>query len=214
MAQDHSSFVGFLLRARNIRRWPLMSQFVEERLDSHIYQAAAIGHLLGAIEVAVYGNDEVDPDKVSAMATFHEASEIAGMGDVPSPVKYIDPETTALMKRLEGVFERRLLGSLPTELQAFYQPYIEQDKVDIHVQLAKAADVICAYLKCAFELDKGNKEFHKSMQEMEKQLAAFKERYRSVEYFAKIFMGDALLTIDEQAKDMAWIENANKVHID
>jgi 5'-deoxynucleotidase len=213
MSKTHSPFVGLILRARNIRRWPLMSQFVEEKLDSHIYQAAAIGHLLGMIEVHVFNNNKVNPDRVAAMATWHEASEIAGMGDVPSPVKYFDPETTKLMKSLETRFEARLLGSLPEALQTVYAPYIHQDKSDVDVQLAKASDVLCATLKCMFEIDKGNKEFSQAMLQMEKQLETYKTKYQCVEYFCRVFLTNALLTIDEQARDMGWIDNANNTHM-
>ena len=90
MANSHSAFIGLMQRARNVKRWPLMAQFQSEMLSTHIYEASVIAHMLGVIAREVYGED-IEPDRVAAMAIFHEGSEIAGMSDIPSPVKYHDP---------------------------------------------------------------------------------------------------------------------------
>ena len=138
--------------------------------------------MLGAIACDVF-NEDINPDRVAAMAIFHEGSEIAGMSDIPSPVKYHDPETTAAIKKLERRFELMLIKTLPEELQARYIPLIEQNKDDDHVTLAKAADVLCAYLKCDYELSKSNSEFSNAMREMEVQLKRYREKLPAVDYF-------------------------------
>lgn len=213
MANSHSAFIGLMQRARNVKRWPLMAQFQDEMLSTHVYEASVVAHMLGAIAADVF-NEEVDPDRVAAMAIFHEGSEIAGMSDIPSPVKYHDPETTAAIKKLEKRFEAMLIKTLPESLQARYQPLIEQDKDDIHVRLAKAADVLCAYLKCDYELSKSNSEFANAMHEMEVQLNRYRQKMKSVDYFCRIFLEDAKATLDEQTKDLEWVERANNLHLD
>ncbi|WP_421131679.1 5'-deoxynucleotidase [Alteromonas sp. A079] len=213
MANSHSAFIGLMQRARNVKRWPLMAQFQDEMLSTHVYEASVVAHMLGAIAADVF-NEEVDPDRVAAMAIFHEGSEIAGMSDIPSPVKYHDPETTAAIKKLEKRFEAMLIKTLPEPLQARYQPLIEQDKDDIHVRLAKAADVLCAYLKCDYELSKSNSEFANAMHEMEVQLNRYRQKMKSVDYFCRIFLEDAKATLDEQTKDLEWVERANNLHLD
>ena len=213
MANSHSAFIGLMQRARNVKRWPLMAQFQDEMLSTHVYEASVVAHMLGAIAADVF-NEEVDPDRVAAMAIFHEGSEIAGMSDIPSPVKYHDPETTAAIKKLEKRFEAMLIKTLPEPLQARYQPLIEQDKDDMHVRLAKAADVLCAYLKCDYELSKSNSEFANAMHEMEVQLNRYRQKMKSVDYFCRIFLEDAKATLDEQTKDLEWVERANNLHLD
>ena len=212
MSKHHSAFIGLMQRARNVKRWPLMAQFQEEMLSTHIYEASVVAHMLGAIAKDVLG-EAVEPDRVAAMAIFHEGSEIAGMSDIPSPVKYHDPETTAAIKKLERRFEAMLLQTLPAALRARYQPLIEQDKEDIHVGLAKAADVLCAYLKCDYELSKSNSEFSNAMHEMEIQLRKYRETFRSVDYFCQVFLEDAKGTLDEQTRDLDWVERANTINI-
>ncbi|MCW8090288.1 5'-deoxynucleotidase [Alteromonas sp. ASW11-130] len=212
MAKDHSAFIGLMQRARNVKRWPLMAQFQEEMLSTHIYEAAVIAHMLGAIAADIFG-ENIDPDRVASMAIFHEGSEIAGMSDIPSPVKYHDPETTSAIKKLEKRFEGMLIKTLPESLQERYKPLIEQDKQDMHVKLAKAADVLCAYLKCDYELSKSNSEFSNAMQEMDVQLRSYREQYKSVDYFCQIFLEDAKGTLDEQTRDMNWVTRSNDVHL-
>ena len=213
MAKTHSAFIGLMQRARNVKRWPLMAQFQEEMLSTHVYEASVVAHMLGAIAADIY-YEEVQPDRVAAMAIFHEGSEIAGMSDIPSPVKYHDPETTSAIKKLERRFEAMLIQTVPEPLQARYRPLIEQDKEDIHVKLAKAADVLCAYLKCDYELSKSNSEFANAMQEMEVQLARYREMLPCVDYFCKVFLEDAKGTLDEQTRDLDWVERANTMHLD
>ncbi len=213
MANNHSAFIGLMQRARNVKRWPLMAQFQEEMLSTHIYEASVVAHMLGAIACDVF-HEDVEPDRVAAMAIFHEGSEIAGMSDIPSPVKYHDPETTTAIKKLERRFEAMLIKTLPESLQQRYQPLIEQDKNDIHVRLAKAADVLCAYLKCDYELSKSNGEFSNAMQEMEVQLAKYRELHPCVDYFCQMFLEDAKGTLDEQTRDLDWVERANTLHLE
>lgn len=189
-----------------------MAQFQEEMLSTHIYEASMIAHMLGAIAADVYGEDVI-PDRVAAMALFHEGSEIAGMSDIPSPVKYHDPETTAAIKKLEWRFESMLIQTLPDELKARYEPLIQQDKDDVHVRLAKAADVLCAYLKCEYEMSKSNSEFSNALEEMEMQLNKYREMHQCVDYFCSVFLEGAKGTLDEQTRDLDWVENANNVHL-
>ncbi|WP_137166666.1 5'-deoxynucleotidase [Salinimonas lutimaris] len=212
MSKQHSAFIGLMQRARNVKRWPLMAQFQEEMLSTHIYEASFVGHMLGAIAADIF-DEEVSPDRVAAMALFHEGSEIAGMSDIPSPVKYHDPDTTTAIKKLERRFEAMLLQTLPDALKQRYQPLIEQDKHDVHVRLAKAADVLCAYLKCDYELSKSNGEFSNAMVEMEIQLKKYRDTLPSVDYFCQMFLDDAKSTLDEQTKDLEWVERASNLHL-
>lgn len=212
MSKQHSAFIGLMQRARNVKRWPLMAQFQEEMLSTHIYEASFVGHMLGAIAADIF-DEEVNPDRVAAMALFHEGSEIAGMSDIPSPVKYHDPDTTTAIKKLERRFEAMLLQTLPDALKQRYQPLIEQDKHDVHVRLAKAADVLCAYLKCDYELSKSNGEFSNAMVEMEIQLKKYRDTLPSVDYFCQMFLDDAKSTLDEQTKDLEWVERASNLHL-
>lgn len=203
---EHNAFLGLHLRAKNISRWPLMSVFKTELLSTHLYETSVIAHLLGVIAKEIY-NEDVNPERVSAMATFHEGSEVAGMGDIPSPVKYFSPLVSKMFKSLENEFETGLLNTLPKELRAYYEPLIKQDKNEIHARLAKSADRIAAYLKCSYEISKRNAEFTAALEQQEVILAREAELFPCVKYFVEHFLTDASTTIDEQAKGLSWIKN-------
>ena len=73
MANTHSAFIGLMQRAKNVKRWPLMAQFQDEMLSTHIYEASVVAHMLGAIACDVFGED-INPDRVAAMAIFRSSS--------------------------------------------------------------------------------------------------------------------------------------------
>jgi len=52
------------------------------------------------------------------------------------------------------------------------------------------------------------------MHEMEVQLNRYRQRMKSVDYFCRIFLEDAKATLDEQTKDLEWVERANNLHLD
>ena len=211
-SNQHSPFIGLHLRARNVKRWPLMGQFDTEMLGNHIFETVVVGHVLGAIAADVFGED-INPDRVASFSAFHESSEVSGMGDIPSPVKYATPEAAKMFKDLEYQFEQTLLNTLPDALKDRYQPLLQQDKNDPHALLAKAADVICAWLKCDFELKKNNDEFSDAFKQMNLQLADYRTRLPAVDYFCNTFLQDASGTLDEQAKSLDWVKTANAMNI-
>ena len=74
----------------------------------------------------------------------------------PHPYQVLQPRHP---RRLPpGGGRDRLLESLPEELRPAYAPLLREEDPDIHA-LVKAADKLCAYLKCLEELQSGNQEF-------------------------------------------------------
>lgn len=206
-----SEFVGIMARARNIHRWPLMFSVQNELLCEHIYQTAYVGHLLGAIAADIFGED-INPDKVASLGIFHEVSECY-TNDMPSSCKYKSKAIAKMVKALEHEYEVIALNSLPEAIRARYQPYIVQDKSDVHAALSKAADVICAHMKCEFELMKGNTEFEVAKAQSDRVLTAFREKYPCVDYFCKTFLPSANATIDTQMQGGDWTKNVINSHI-
>ena len=67
--------------------------------------------------------------------------------------------------------------------------------VDAVVELVKAADKLCAYIKCLEEMAAGNKEFTKAEQALERSVRAID--LPEVKYFLDIFVPSFRLTLDE-----------------
>ena len=101
--------------------------------------------------------DGPDPDKCAVAALYHDASEIL-TGDLPTPIKYYNPEIKTAYKQVERVAGERLLMMLPEELRDSYRAYVLEDDAEI-TPIVKAADKLSAYIKCVEEQKAGNTEF-------------------------------------------------------
>ena len=155
-----SDYYAFLSRMKNIYRWGLMRNTRNESLSEHSMEVALIAHALGVI-AKVRLQKEIDPNLCAATALFHDTSEIL-TGDMPTPIKYYNPEIRDAYKKVEQVAEDKLLSMLPQDLQSAYVP-LYRPSPQVHA-LVKAADRICAYIKCVEETEMGNREFSAAKQ--------------------------------------------------
>ena len=98
-----------------------------------------------------------DPERCATAALFHDASEIL-TGDLPTPIKYFNPEIKTAYKQVEHVSGTRLLQMLPEALRESYAPLIYEADETVR-DIVKAADKLSAHIKCIEELKAGNAEF-------------------------------------------------------
>jgi 5'-deoxynucleotidase len=122
------------------------------------------------------------------------------MGDICSPVKNHDPETSNAIKRLERIYEDKLLNTLdglPIGLKAMLTPLIKQDKTEHHAILAKYADYIHALYEADKEVRLGNYEFECALESQKKILARLCEESEVVNYFMKEFYPAFTYNIDQ-----------------
>lgn len=154
---------------------------------------AVIAHALAVIRREVYGG-QADPGQAAVAALFHDAPEIL-TGDLPTPVKYYNPEIRDSYKQVEAVSAQKLLGMLPPALRGAYVPWLTEDYDPELRALVKAADKLSAYIKCVEELKAGNGEFKKAAQQTRAALEA--SPLPEVGYFMKHFLPGFSLTLDE-----------------
>ncbi len=150
-------FFAYLNRLKLIRRWGLMRNTVPENDMEHSMQCAFIAHGLAVIAKERY-NKDVNPESVLSLALYHDVGEVI-TGDLPTPVKYKNPEIKGAYKRIESMANAQLLAMLPQDLRGSYTPYISPDEHTYEWKLVKSADRICAYIKCIEEQNLGNREF-------------------------------------------------------
>jgi 5'-deoxynucleotidase len=189
-----SHFFAYMARMKFIRRWGLMHNTYPETVQEHSLRVAMIAHALAVIRNRLHGGD-VNPERVATLALFHDSSEVL-TGDLPTPVKYFNPEIRTAYQGIERVAQQKLLDMLPDVLKAEYQPYLFGAPEDRpHWELVKAADRLAAYTKCLEELAAGNREFSKA----EKALRASVEALDlpEVRYFMDTFVPSFTLTLDE-----------------
>ena len=185
-------FFPMISRMRYINRWGLMRNTRLENIQEHYHQVAVLAHALAVIQNRYYGG-QVDPGAVAVAALYHDASEIL-TGDMPTPIKYDNPDIQSAYKQVEAVAEQRLLSMLPPDLRPDFDDALTIPDPEIHA-LVKAADKLSAYLKCVEELKAGNAEFKKAK---EQTFAALQQNpIPALQYFMEHFLDGFELTLDE-----------------
>ena len=164
-----------------------------ENVQEHSHIVAVIAHALAVINRDIFGGG-LDPGEVASIALFHDACEIF-TGDMPTPIKYYDPEIMSAYKRIESVASYKLLTSLPPGLRPSYEPLLTPKVYDDNMKIVKAADTLAAYIKCLEELKTGNLEFRHAAEQSLKKLEAFD--MQEVNYFIKHFIPAFELSLDE-----------------
>lgn len=187
------SFFALISRMRNITRWSLMRNTAVENVQEHSHMVAVLAHALAVIRRDIF-EVETDPDKTAAAALFHDASEIF-TGDLPTPIKYFDPDIMFAYKRVESVAAQKLLASLPAAMRPAYQQLLSPGESNDIMQLVKAADKLAAYIKCLDELKSGNLEFRLAAEQSREKLESL--GLPEVDYFLKHFIPAFELTLDE-----------------
>lgn len=189
-----SNFFALMARMKYISRWGLMRSTTQENIQEHSLMVAMLAHALAVIRRDVLGG-AADPDRCAVIAIFHDAPEIL-TGDLPTPVKYFNPEISASYKAVERSAAELLLSMLPEALAGAYTPLFTAEETDAEsYALVKAADRLAAYIKCVEELRSGNGEFRRAAAQVRESLEA--NMLPEVDYFMRHFMDGFELTLDE-----------------
>lgn len=152
-----NEFYALLSRMRYITRWGLMRNTFSENIQEHSHQVAVLAHALALIRRDILHLPAPDPNRCAVAALYHDASEIL-TGDLPTPIKYYNPEIKNAYKQVERIAGNRLLGMLPQELRSSYEPLVMESDEEL-LPIVKGADKLSAYIKCVEEQKAGNTEF-------------------------------------------------------
>ena len=152
-----NEFYALMGRMRYITRWGLMRNTFSENISEHSHMTAVLAHALALIRRDILNLPTPDPDRCAVAALYHDASEIL-TGDLPTPIKYYNPEIKEAYKQVERVAGNRLLDMLPPQLRASYEHLVLEDEEDV-LPFVKAADKLSAHIKCQEEQKAGNTEF-------------------------------------------------------
>ena len=152
-----NEFYALLGRMRYITRWGLMRNSFSENLSEHSYMTSVLAHALALIRREILKLEGPDPDRCAVAALYHDASEIL-TGDLPTPIKYYNPEIRNAYKEVERIAGNRLLDMLPKELRDSYAGLVLEEDGEVSA-IVKAADKLSAHIKCLEEQKAGNTEF-------------------------------------------------------
>ncbi len=163
-----------------------------ENVQEHSHMVAVIAHALAIIRRDVF-KKPCNPDRAATIALFHDASEIY-TGDMPTPIKYFNPDIMTAYKEVEKLASEKLISTLPRELQPAYHELLCGEDRELE-EIVKAADKLSAYIKCLEELKSGSGEFSLAAEQTLDKLKAMD--MPEVDYFLEKFIPAFELTLDE-----------------
>ncbi len=195
------SFTAWILRLRKIIRWPLMTFREAETCSQHSFEVAIISHQIALIGQLKFKKG-YDPASIAVAALYHEASESGGVGDLPSPLKYHNPEFTEQIKKIEREVEQSMVyEGLPEYLHDVMAPYVIQSEVDKEIKaIVKAADDLAAYHYCFSELNSGNREFTDAFNLLEQRVKIHCANLAEVNEFYNSQFPACTQTLDELSR--------------
>ena len=188
-----NEFYALLGRMRYITRWGLMRNSFSENIQEHSHQVAVLAHALALIRREILKLDGPDPDRCAVAALYHDASEIL-TGDLPTPIKYYNPDIKEAYKQVERIAGRRLLDMLPQELRASYEHLVMEDEPEV-MPIVKAADKLSAHIKCLEEQKAGNTEFDSAAKQTWDAMKALK--MPELDWFLDHCLGAFALNLDQ-----------------
>jgi 5'-deoxynucleotidase len=190
-----SHFYAMLSRMKNINRWGLMRNTRSENLSEHSLEVAFIAHCLAIISNKRFSGN-VDADRAAVVAMFHDTSEII-TGDLPTPIKYYNPEIKDAYKKIEVIAEDELISLLPEDLREEFESIYHPNDEKL-LKIVKAADKISALIKCIEELNMGNIEFKSAHEATVKALDNM--NMPEIQVFLDEFIDSFYLSLDEQRR--------------
>lgn len=189
-----NTFFAMLARMKFINRWALMRNSYEENISEHSMEVAMLAHALAIIGKKRLGR-RYSPEHIAMLGLYHDCTEII-TGDMPTPVKYENPQIQSAYKEIERGAAVHLLELLPEDLREEYEPFLmEQAAEQEERRLVKAADKLSALIKCIEEEKAGNQEFQKAKETVEAAVHALD--CPEVEIFFRDFLPQYYRTLDE-----------------
>jgi|TARA_B110000014_G_C20108712_1_gene583574 5'-deoxynucleotidase len=195
------SFTAWMLRLRKIIRWPLMTTREAETCAQHSFEVTLISHQISLIGKIKF-NRTYNPADIALVALYHEASESGGVGDLPSPLKYYNPEFTEQVKKIESEVEHSMVyEGLPQYLQSDMAELVIQTNIDPTMKaIVKAADDLAAFHYSLSEVNGGNREFVDAAKVLEKRVKQHCKQWPEVNEFYQSQFPACMQTLDELSR--------------
>ena len=195
----NNSFYALAFRQKYIQRWGLMRSITPEHLASHSYEVALTAHALALIGNTFFGK-KYDCERALALGLFLDMPEVF-TGDLPTPVKYFNSEIRENYGAIEQNASRTMLSKLEPELRGEYESLFglcEKEGDGALMPLVKAADKLCALIKCIEEEKLGNGEFRSAHISTRKKIDEIE--LEEVKWFVDNVLPSFELDLDEQSK--------------
>ena len=186
-------FYALMGRMRFITRWGLMRNSFSENIQEHSHQVAVLAHALALIRRDILHLPTPDPDRCAVAALYHDATEIL-TGDLPTPIKYYNPDIKTAYKQVERIAGNRLLDMLPPQLRKCYESDVLEADPELE-PIIKGADKLSAHIKCLEEQKAGNTDFDSAAKQTWDAMKAMNRP--ELDWFMNFCLGAFALNLDQ-----------------
>ena len=193
--REKNTFFPLAFRMKYIARWGLMRGTEPENLLDHSAECAMLAHALACIGNTYFGK-HYDAGNIAVKALYHDISEIY-TGDLPTPIKYRNDAISSSYKQIEKEACDRLLSKLPAPLRDIYGDALDHESDDGERVLIKAADKLCALIKCMNECRNGNREFSEAQALTRASLEKRAESCPELRWFMEHLLDEFEKSLDE-----------------
>ena len=190
---QHYSFFALAFRQKYIKRWGLMRNTTTENLSEHASEVAIVTHALCVIGNKLF-NRTYNEGQAVLLALYHDVPEVY-TGDLPTPIKYFNEHSRDSYACVEESAIDSLMQKIPPELREDYLPFFHCPTDLPERALVKAADKLCAYIKCVEEEKCGNTEFSSAKKTLSAALESID--LPELHWFMEHILPTFSLTIDE-----------------
>ena len=190
------SFFPLAFRMKYISRWGLMRNSIPENLLEHSAECAMLAHALAVIGNERFGK-RYDAGDIAVKALYHDISEIY-TGDLPTPVKYANGAIHDSYKDIEKSACETLCAKLPKELTKTFTSALDEAETPESYRIVKAADKLCALIKCIEEVGNGNREFTAALKATRASLDKMAKECDELAYFMNVLLPEFDKPLDEQ----------------
>ncbi len=192
MKKNH--FFAMMSRMKYINRWSLMRNSHSENLSQHSMEVASVAHALVVLHNRRFGGS-LNAERAAILGLYHDMPESL-TGDMPTPVKYHSEKLRRAYQSVEDNACQTLLDMLPDDIRGDYEAFFFPVEEDLALwTYVKAADKICALIKCMDEKKAGNSEFDIAAVSIRKAITEL--MLPEAECFLEEFLPSFSLTLDE-----------------
>lgn len=187
-------FFAMMSRMKYIDRWALMRNSIPENISEHSLEVSMLSHALAVIGNRRFSR-KLNSEKAALIGLYHDSTEIL-TGDMPTPIKYYNPDIKKAFKEIEQTSAEKLLHMLPEDLRPDFECLFFPSEEDEYLfRLVKAADKLSALIKCIEEAKTGNREFVRA--EVALRVSLEDMKLDEVTSFMQDFLPSYSLTLDE-----------------
>lgn len=145
-------------RLSSVKRFGSLSLDSSVSVSEHSYRALMLGMVISDQYNKENPKDKVCVETVMRSLALHDLEE-AQLGDLPSPLKNLDPDFKAAYKKLGTKVMKEIILPGSPEPEMYLDLWVNDKSDDTKGQIVAIADLLEGFCTVCYEIRRGNKMF-------------------------------------------------------